>query len=91
MTQLTEVGQVAVFRGLKAAPLGDPPHDLPGLIANREREREQFVIEADRPSIDAGQPERPGPAKRYETTKAEVDAGQPSTGHRFRVRRASRS
>jgi anti-sigma factor RsiW len=79
VTQLTEVGQVAVFRGLKAAPLGDPPHDLPGLIANREREHDPFVIEADRPAIDTGQRERPGPAKRFETTKVEVDRGQPPT------------
>jgi hypothetical protein len=47
---LTKVGQVAVFRGLKAAPLGDPPSDLPGYIANREKEGEPFVDEDRRPA-----------------------------------------
>ena len=47
---LTRVGQVAVFRGLKAAPLGDPPTDLPGFIARREKEGAPFVDEDHRPT-----------------------------------------
>ena len=35
ITQLSEVGQVAIFRGTEAAPLGDPPVDLRPFIANR--------------------------------------------------------
>jgi hypothetical protein len=48
VTQLSEVGQVAVFKGLKAAPLGDPPGDIPGLIAHRETDPLPGIFEANR-------------------------------------------
>ena len=48
VTQLSEVGQVAVFKGLKAAPLGDPPGGIPGLIAHREPDPLPGIFEANR-------------------------------------------
>jgi hypothetical protein len=83
VTQLTEVGHVAVFRGLKAAPLGDPPSDLPEFIANREGERNPFVFDADRPSLDFGQSSRPGSIKRFQTVKADGGPGSSGTGSEF--------
>jgi hypothetical protein len=71
VTQLTKVGQVAVFRGLKAAPLGDPPSNLPEFIANREPERDPFLLEANRGSIDPTRPEKPSPGGRLDMARTE--------------------
>jgi hypothetical protein len=75
VTQLTEVGQVAVFRGLKAAPLGDPPSNLPEFIANRERERDPFLIEANQNPVEPARPEKPASVRHAEVAKAEGDPG----------------
>jgi hypothetical protein len=74
VTQLTEVGQVAVYRGLRAAPLGDPPTDLPEYIANRQGEGDPVVIEADEGSIRPNLVDRP-PARPVEV--AHQPAGPP--------------
>ena len=44
VTQRSEVGQVAVFRGAEAAPLGDPPFPIRQFIANREPEPPAFIF-----------------------------------------------
>ena len=68
VTQLGEVGQVAVFRGAEAAPLGDPPADLPVFIANREGAQPLPILEHDRNPLEpagpvnSGQPPRVQPA-----------------------------
>lgn len=66
VTQLTEVGQVAVYRGLRAAPLGDPPADLPEYIANRQGEGDPVVIEANQGSIRPNLVDRPAPTRPVE-------------------------
>ena len=46
ITQLSEVGQVAIFRGTEAAPLGDPPVDVRPFIASRTNNSPDHILEA---------------------------------------------
>ncbi len=51
VTDLTQVGQVALFRGTEAAPLVDPPHDLRPFIANRTEIAPIHIVDSARPPI----------------------------------------
>jgi hypothetical protein len=51
VTQLSEVGRVAVFHGTEAAPLGDPPAEFRPIVANR--------ADPPAPAIVAPEPRRP--------------------------------
>ena len=48
VTQLSEVGQVALFRGAEAAPLGEPPSQIRSFVANRELEPPPLILGPDR-------------------------------------------
>jgi hypothetical protein len=79
VTQLTEVGQVALFRGTEAAPLVDPPHDLRPFIANRVEVPEIQIVDSDpRPiTLDKTTQNPPPPVKKVETAPQVV--AKPST------------
>jgi hypothetical protein len=52
VTQLTEVGQVALFRGTEAAPLVEPPHELRPYIAEKAEIPPPHIVETDaRPEL----------------------------------------
>ncbi len=46
VTQLTEVGQVALYRGTEAAPLVDPPHDLRPYNAIQGEIAKNLIVES---------------------------------------------
>ena len=56
VTQLSEVGRLAVFRGAEASPLGEPPAELRSLIANRGPEPPAPILGPDRGPIDPAGP-----------------------------------
>ena len=48
VASLGETERVAVFRGIQAAPLGEPPDHLAPFIANRDLDRPPLFLETDR-------------------------------------------
>jgi anti-sigma factor RsiW len=76
VTQLTEVGQVALFSGTKAAPLVDPPHDLRPFIANRAEFPQNHIVESNPQSLEPGRPKDPTDERKAESPKL---VARPST------------
>jgi hypothetical protein len=72
VTQLTEVGQVALFSGTKAAPLVDPPHDLTPFIANRSETPKHHIFEGDLRPNEIGQARDPGEDGKTVSSKPDV-------------------
>jgi hypothetical protein len=46
ITKLSEVGQLAIFRGTEAAPLGDPPFEVRPFIASRTNNSPDHIVDA---------------------------------------------
>ena len=77
VTQLTEVGQVAILRGLEAAPLGDPPGNFHAFIAkSEETEKAPFLFENDRDPLDPGRPVKRGSIKRLQSRRLTAARGR---------------
>jgi hypothetical protein len=77
--QLTEVGQVALFRGTEAAPLVDPPHDLRPFIANRAEIPQIHIVETDPRPAGPGRSEDSSNDRKVEAPKGPVVAGPAPT------------
>jgi hypothetical protein len=69
VTQLTEVGQVALFTGTKAAPLVEPPHDLTPFIANRSELPKNHIFEGDLRPNDIGRVRAPSESGKTVSSK----------------------
>jgi hypothetical protein len=69
VTQLTEVGQIALFSGTKAAPLVEPPHGLGSFIANKAETPKTVVFEDESRPFEHGRPVDRGEDGKVVTSK----------------------
>ena len=73
ITRLSEVGQVAIFRGTEAAPLADPPTDVRQFIANRTVTVPDQIVQA--PGTVGSTGPRSGQTQSVEKTEGPDSAG----------------
>lgn len=84
LTELSEVGQVAIFRGTEAAPLIDPPVDLHPFIANRANNPAELIVPG-RGLEDANLNERVDPSLVERTPPYETSPASTSKANTLRA------